>query len=87
MYRIYFDGNEALDTERYGLWLAKSVADLAKIPGGPQQGMIVTIYMVGEIETEAALESCSDPWNAWAARPIGTFRHNNETWEDNAHRT
>jgi hypothetical protein len=86
MFRIYFDSNEALDGERYGLWLTKSVADLAKIPGGPQDGMTVIIYMVGEIETEATLEWCGDPWNAWTARPIGTFRDNNESWEDNAHR-
>jgi hypothetical protein len=53
----------------------------------PQHGMVVTIYMVGEIETEATLEWCGDPWNAWTARPAGKFRDNNETWEDNAHRS
>jgi hypothetical protein len=87
MYRIYFDANEGPDSERYGLWLTKSMSDLAKIPGGPQHGMVVTIYMVGEIETEATLEWCGDPWNAWTARPAGKFRDNNETWEDNAHRS
>lgn len=87
MHRIYFDGNEGTADGRYGLWLEKSKADLACIPGGPRTGMIVTIYMVGEIEAEATLEWCADPWNAWVARPVGTFRDNNETWEDDAHRT
>jgi hypothetical protein len=85
MHRIYFDGNEGPDDERYGLWLSKSRADLAKIPGGPRQGLVVTIYMVGEVEAEAILEWCGGPWNAWTARPIGDFRENAERWEDNAH--
>jgi hypothetical protein len=52
MYRIYFDGNEGPDdpADRYGLWLTKSKEDLVRIPGGPQEGMLVTIYMTGEIE-------------------------------------
>ena len=85
MHRVYFDGNEGPDNERYGLWLAKSKADLAKIPGGPRAGMIVTIYWVGEAEAEATLEWCGAPWNAWTARLIeGTYRPNNERWDDHA---
>jgi hypothetical protein len=79
--RIYFDSNDGPDSERYGLWLDKSLEDLAKIPGGPREGQIVTIYMVGEIEMEAALE-WDDPRQAWTARPVpGTLRDNRETWD------
>jgi hypothetical protein len=75
MYKIYFDSNEGTADGRYGLWLSKSLEDLAKIPEGPKEGMIVTIYMIGEIEAEATLEWCDDPWNAWTARVIeGTMR-------------
>ena len=49
MHRIYFDGNESDGVNRYGLWLEKSKMDLAKIPGGPKEGMLVTIYEVGDI--------------------------------------
>ena len=80
-HRIYFDSNDADSEGRYGLWLRKSQEDLAKIPGGPKEGMIVTIYMIGEIEAEAVLEWSGSPWNAWVARVIGTFRPNDETWE------
>jgi hypothetical protein len=56
MYRIYFDSNDGIpDTSCYGLWLDKSLEDLAKIPSGPREGMMVTIYMTGEIEMEASL--------------------------------
>ncbi len=82
MHRVYFDGNEGTDDERYGLWLGKSVQDLARIPDGPREGMMVTIYMVGEIEMEATLE-WDNRWNGWTARPIeGTCRPNSESWED-----
>jgi hypothetical protein len=81
MHRIYFDSNEGTADGRYGHWLDKSCEDLAKIPDGPKEGMVVTIYMIGEIEGEATLEWCGDPWNAWTARPIGAFRPNAETWE------
>lgn len=84
-HRVYFDSNEGTEDGRYGLWLDKSRADLAKIPGGPKEGMTVTIYMVGEIEAEATLEWCRDPWNAWGARPVeGSFRPNIETWDQHA---
>jgi len=82
MYRVYFDGNEGVEDGRCGLWLNKSVQDLAKIPGGPKEGMIVTIYMIGQIEAEATLAWCGDPWTAWTARVIeGTFRPSDETWD------
>ena len=80
MYRIYFDGNEGDEDGRYGLWLDRSREGLAKIPGGPKEGMTVTIYMIGEIEMEAILE-WNSRWNGWVARPIeGTIRENHETW-------
>jgi hypothetical protein len=81
MHRVYFDTNEGADNdvERYGLWLDKSRKDLAAIPGGPREGMIVTIYMIGELEAEAALQWDST-CNAWTARPVSDFRPNNESW-------
>lgn len=81
MYRIYFDSNEGTETGAYGLWLSKSVEDLAKIPGGPKDGMKVTIYMIGEIEMEAILE-WNPQWNGWTGWPImGSVRDNHETWD------
>jgi hypothetical protein len=81
MHRIYFDSNDAPDVDRYGLWLDKSREDLAKIPGGPQEGQTVTIYMIGELEMEATLEWDAE-WKAWTARPIaGTIRDNHESWD------
>jgi hypothetical protein len=56
MHRIYLDGHECPDKDRLGLWLDRSLQDLAKIPGGPREGMTVTIYMTGEFEMEATLE-------------------------------
>jgi len=88
MHRVYFDGNEGPEDRpddppnRYGLWLTKSEKDLAKIPGGPREGMLVTIYMIGEIEMEATLE-WNPKWNGWTAKPVeGTIRDNHETWDD-----
>ena len=82
MYRVYFDGNEGTEDDLYGLWLPRSAADLAQIPGGPAEGMLITIYAVGEVEMEARLE-WNQTWNAWTARPVeGTVRPNVETWED-----
>jgi len=81
MNRIYFDSNEGTETNNYGLGLDKSREDLAKIPGGPHEGMKVTIYMIGEIEMEATLE-WDARWNGWTARPIdGTIRPNHEVWD------
>jgi hypothetical protein len=81
LHRVYFDGNEGTETNLYGLWLKKSEADLAKIPGGPREGMKVTIYMIGEIEMEALLE-WNEKWQGWTARPIeGTMRENHEEWD------
>jgi hypothetical protein len=81
MYRVYFDSNEGTEANLYGLWLNKSKEDLAKIPGGPMEGMTVTICMIGEIEMEATLE-WNTQWNAWTARPVEhTTRPNNEVWD------
>ena len=86
MHRIYFDGNESDGVNRYGLWLEKSKMDLAKIPGGPKEGMLVTIYEVGDIEMEATLE-WSAKWSSWTAKPIeGSTRENAESWDDVKHR-
>jgi hypothetical protein len=43
MDRIYFDGTEGTETGQYGLWLSRSIEDLGKIPGGPKDGMKVTL--------------------------------------------
>ena len=81
MPRVYFDGNDCADVGRYGLWLPRSQEDLAKIPGGPREGLLVTIYMIGEIEMEATLE-WDATWQAWTAREVpGTVRDNDETWD------
>jgi hypothetical protein len=81
-HRIYFDGNDAAEDGAYLLSLRKSKEGLAQIPGGPREGMVVTIYMIGEIEAEATPQWCGEPWNCWTAQAIkGTFRPNNETWE------
>jgi hypothetical protein len=81
MHRIYFDSNEGSDTGNYGLWLKRSLEDLARIPGGPKNGMKVVIYMIGEIEMEAVLE-WDEEWKAWTARPsLDTVRDNHETWD------
>ncbi len=78
VHRIYFDSNDRTEVNVYGLWLNTSKEDLAKIPGGPQEGTKVVIYMTGEIEMEATLE-WNARWNAWTARAIeGTVRPNNE---------
>ena len=58
MHRIFFDTNDMDETYRYVLHFDRSREELAKIPGGPKEGMQVTIYMIGEIEMEATLE-----WN------------------------
>jgi hypothetical protein len=81
MHRIYFDGNSRTDIGCYWLGLNRSREDLAKIPGGPKEGVMVTIYEIGEIEMEATLE-----WDAtlqaWTAREVpGTLRDNHETWD------
>jgi hypothetical protein len=84
MNRIYFDSNEGPNDHAYGLWLAKSLEDIAMIPGGPKEGMLVTIYMIGEIEMEATLE-WNAKWNSWTARPLeGTVRPNIDTWDQEA---
>jgi enamine deaminase RidA (YjgF/YER057c/UK114 family) len=85
MHRVYFDMNEGTPDGRYGLWLDKSLRDLAGIPGGPKDGQTVTIYMVGEVEAEAVLQR-DDVWHGWTARAVeGSFRDNHETWDDPVH--
>jgi hypothetical protein len=81
MHRVYGSGNDCDKDGNFVLWLDKSREDLAKIPGGPREGMTVTIYEVGEFELEATLEWVA-PLGAWIARPVaGTFRDNHETWD------
>jgi hypothetical protein len=74
--RVYFDTNERPPgPDRYGLWLSASKEDLARIPGGPREGMRVIIYMDGELEMEAVLIFHSE-WKAWTAQPIpGTTKY------------
>ena len=80
--RVYFDSNDGDESGRYLLGFPKSKADLAKIEGGPQEGMLVTIYMVGEIEMEAHL-TWNPAWNSWVGRPdLSSVRDNTESWDD-----
>ena len=76
MHRVYFDTNEGPPGHsRYGLWLNASQEDLARIPGGPRNGMTVTLYMTGELEMEAVLAFDADQ-NSWTAIPIpGTTKY------------
>jgi hypothetical protein len=81
MHRIYASGNDCDNEGSFVLWLDKSREDLANIPGGPCEGMMVTVYENGEFEMEATLE-----WDAtlqvWTARPVpGTFRDNHDIWD------
>jgi hypothetical protein len=81
MYRIYFDSNDGGAGGGYLLSLRRSREDLAKIPGGPKEGMLVTIYMIGEIEMEATLE-WDGRCDAWTAHPVrGTIRENTGAWD------
>jgi len=83
MHRVYFDTNASVG-DCFLLWLDKSKEDLARIPGGPKEGLIVTIYMIGEVELEATLQ-WSTNYEVWIARPIdGTVRDNTESWDDHA---
>ena len=75
MHRIYFDTNTGPDNERYGLWVAGSLHDLAPIADQLHDGLHVIIYMTGELEMEAVLEFDAG-WDGWAARPVpGTTRY------------
>jgi hypothetical protein len=75
LHRVYFDTNEGTPGRGYGLWLPNSKEDLARITGGPREGMRVIIYMSGELEMEAILTFHSE-WNAWTAEPIlGTTKY------------
>jgi hypothetical protein len=83
MHRVYFDSNDSIG-DWFLLWTKKGKEDLARIPGGPKEGLVVTIYMIGEIELEATLE-WSTKYKVWIARPIdGTVRDNAESWDDHA---
>lgn len=81
MHRVYFDGNELADrrerdgvlVDGYSLHLDASQADLAAIPGGPQEGMRVVLYTY-ELEVEAELEYDHE-YQYWVGRYIpGTVR-------------
>jgi hypothetical protein len=76
MHRIYFDTNHRLpDRDGYPLSLDTAEKDLARIPGGPQEGMRVVIYMTDELEMEAVL-AFDSKWSIWMAIPIaGTIKH------------
>lgn len=74
MYRVYFDTNEGTD-HGYGLWLDASKRDLSDIPGGPQEGMRIIIYMTGELEMEAVLAFESEQ-NVWIAQPVPETEEN-----------
>ena len=76
--RIFFDSNAGPPGgDRYGLWFDNSKTDLAKIPGGPKEGMRVVIYVTGELEMQAIL-AFDVEWG-WTAKPIpGTVQTLNE---------
>jgi hypothetical protein len=67
--RIFFDTNSGTPSRQYGLWFDQSKRDLALIPGGPQEGMRVTIYMTDEVEMQATL-SFDHETKSWVANPI-----------------
>ncbi|MBN8992809.1 MAG: hypothetical protein J0H42_31615 [Rhizobiales bacterium] len=70
MHRIYFDANDSVPHhEGYPLHLDAAKKDLARIPGGPQEGMRVVIYMTDELEMKATL-AFDSRWNIWMAIPI-----------------
>jgi hypothetical protein len=69
MHRIFFDSNDRLDFDLYGLWLPKSLEDLAKISDLVCDGLRVVIYSPGEFEMEAHLEF-NKTHNVWTARGI-----------------
>jgi len=74
MHRVYFDTNEGT-MEGYCLWLNASMEDLSRIPGGPQEGMRVIIYMTGELEMQAMLKFAREQ-DCWIALPIfGTTKY------------
>lgn len=78
--KVFFDTNEATDDGKHCiLWLDQSIKDLAKIAGGPKEGMVVVVYMLGEVEMEATLIR-NDSLNAWTGKyHTGTLRNNYET--------
>lgn len=71
LHRVAFSGNDFdsydWNNRRYVLKFPGSIADLAKIPGGPKPGMRVIIYETGELEMEAELEF-DENWDCWMAR-------------------
>lgn len=69
LHRIYFDGNDANELGYLLLYFDRSRAELAQIPGEAKEGMLVTIYMIGEFEMEATLQ-WDATWNCWAGRPV-----------------
>lgn len=76
MHRVYFDTNEGcVDRDGYGLWSDTSREDLARIPDGPRDGMMVILYMTDELEMEAVLAFDSER-NVWIALPVpGTTKY------------
>jgi hypothetical protein len=76
VYRVFFDTNTGtVDGRGYRLWFDKSRSDLARIPGGPREGMRVIIYMDEELEMEATL-AFDLASKAWIAIPVaGTTKY------------
>ena len=77
--RIFFDTNEGDPPVAYWLTLPLSKADLGALEPQPREGMLVTIYMSGELEMEATLR-WNDDLVVWAAEPVaGTIRYLDDT--------
>ena len=72
MHRVYFNANErpgahAAD-ERFALNADLSAEDMARIPGGPRDGLRVLLYDAEDIEVEAVL--AFDPgFRMWMGDP------------------
>jgi hypothetical protein len=75
LYRVCFDTNDIAEGGSYDLCLQRSREDLAAIGDKLCDGLRVVIYMVGELEMEAALYFDAE-LKHWTATPIeGTTKH------------
>ena len=53
-----------------------------RLIGGPKEGLVVTIYMIGEVEMEATLQ-WDARWKCWVGQTVEgtTIRENHDTWD------
>jgi hypothetical protein len=69
MYRIYFDGNEGDNQDRYDLGIPGSLRDIEPLVDKLSDGLHVILYDNEELEVEAVLEF-EPKYNIWMARPL-----------------